>query len=189
MAGMLTVGRRQWLLKVQAVVFFGIFCFFPGIGMAAGEEGFFVLGGIGAGFFLAGMLCVMAIRRAPTKEIMHLAKERGGLLTLGEITLSLDVDPSLASRALAKLHKLNCASPRWQEIRKNLWEFPDYLELPLEQSLKLAEKSGGRLRLKDLLAQGYSLDTAQQTLDALAREGLAQVDPGDATSVQVAMPA
>jgi hypothetical protein len=142
---------------------------------------------IGAGFLCGGVFGLWLSRQLPIKEIMQLAESKNGLLTLSEITTTLDIDPGLASRALKKLQALKIASPRWQEIRKNLWEFPDYVQLPLEQTLQLAQKAGGRVTLKDLLAQGHSLDTAQQTLDTLSREGLANPDGTDGGAVSVAM--
>jgi hypothetical protein len=141
---------------------------------------------IGVCFLGGSALGVFLSQQLPTKEIMLLAQSRNGLLTLSEITTTLDIDPALAARALKKLQKLQIASPRWQDYRKNLWEFPDYVQLPLEQSIELARQSGGRLTLKALLAQGHSLDTAQQTLDTLSREGLAQPEPGHAGSVLLA---
>jgi hypothetical protein len=106
------------------------------------------------------------------------------LLTLPEVSTSLDIDPHLAARALKQLQKLNIASPRWQEYRKNLWEFPDYVHLPLDQAIDIGKAAGGCITLKDLLAQGHSLDTAQQTLDTLAREEGTR--PGEARAQAVA---
>jgi hypothetical protein len=171
------LGRRQLALKIQAIVYFGVCALFLSVGIAEGEEAAYILPGLSVGFFLAGFFCILLARKLPTQDILQLAKSRNGLLTLSEITLALNIDPRQASRALAQLQSLKLANPRWQEITRNIWEFPDYMELLLEKSLQLAHQSGGKITLKELLAQGYSLDTAQQTLDALSNKGLAQQDP------------
>jgi hypothetical protein len=180
-----SAGRRLESLKKQAISYFGVFCVFAGIGIAGGDEALFVLGGFGASFLAPALYCWSRSRQPPTKEIMQLARARNGLLTLSEITTELDIEPHLAHRALEQLKKLKIASQRWQEIHKNVWEFPDYLQLPVQQSLDIARTHDGRITLQDLLAQGHSLDTAQQTLDTLSREGLARPDAADPHAAQV----
>jgi DNA-binding transcriptional ArsR family regulator len=140
------------------------------------------------GMTLAGLICMgvglislgetlWKKRQLPKREIMRLAEQRNGLLTLGEITTALDIDPEIARRTLQALSKAGIASQRWEEFRKNLWEFPDYMTLPITESIELAKARGGRLTLDDLVASGYSRDTARQTLDTLSEKGLAQQDP------------
>jgi hypothetical protein len=128
------------------------------------------------GFLGVGAFVYSLSRVAPTKDVLLLAEAKKGLVTLPEVSTALDIDPRLASRALKQLQKLGIANPCWQEYRKNLWEFPDYVNLPLDRALEIAKKSG-RVTLKDLVAQGHSVDTAQRTLDALSREGLAAEPP------------
>jgi hypothetical protein len=124
-------------------------------------------------------------RRLPKKEVMRLAEQRGGLLTVSEITTALDLDPALAKKTLEALSKDGLASIRWQEYRKNLWEFPDYMTLPISESIELAKNKGGRLSENDLVATGHSRTIARQTLDALADKGLAQPDPAAPSSTLI----
>jgi hypothetical protein len=180
------VGKRLRTRRNEALfnLLFGLLISAFAFMWEGGAGALFLL--IGIGFLCGGTFGFLLSRQLPVKEIMQLAESRNGLLTLSEITTTLDIDPALAARALKKLQALKIASPRWQEIRKNLWEFPDYVQLPLEESLELAEKSGGRVTLKDLVSQGYSVDTAQQTLNTLSREGLARPDAADAGTLHVA---
>jgi hypothetical protein len=110
----------------------------------------------------------------PTQELMLFAKSRGGLVTLSEIATEMEIDPHMALRTLKSLQKIGVARQRWQEIHRNVWEFPDYLEVPMSEALDVAQKNGGQVALKDLLAQGLSQETAQQALDVLREKGLAQ---------------
>jgi len=89
----------------------------------------------GSGFTAVGALFYWRSRKLPGKEILLLAESRGGLLTLPEVSTTLDIDPGLAASALKELQKLHIACPRWQELRKNLWEFPDYMTLPIAESV------------------------------------------------------
>jgi len=131
-------------------------------------------------FVAAGITFLFLAAKTPTADILRLAQSKKGVLTLGEIITTLDVSPGRALRALKQLQKVGLANPRWQELQKNIWEFPDYQELPLQETLDLAHKKGGRVSLKDLLAAGHSLDTAQQTLQTLTDKGLACQDPAAA---------
>lgn len=79
--------------------------------------------GIGAGK-------IINARRLPKVQIMRLAESRDGLLSLSEITTALDIDPDIAIRTLKALAKAGIARQRWQEVQKNLWEFPDYMKSP-----------------------------------------------------------
>jgi len=137
-----------------------------------GEFAFLWLFGlaIGAFFYFLSM-------ELPKKEILQLAETHNGLLSLSEISTALAIDPQTALRTLLLLQRLGIAIPRWQELQKNLWEFPDYLKLPIAETIDLAKKHGGRLSLKDLISAGHSVDVAQQTFDALSEKGLAQKDP------------
>jgi hypothetical protein len=117
------------------------------------------------------------LNHKPTSEVLKLAQSRNGLLTLSEIATALDIEPALALRTLKHLRKLGVATQRWEELRKNLWEFPDYVQLPISQTLDLAKTHGGRVSLRDLVASGHSLDIASQTFDTLSEKGLAQQDP------------
>jgi hypothetical protein len=175
-----SVGRRLENLKKQALTYFGVFCGLAGIGIAGGDEALFVLGGIGASFLAPAIYCWNRTCQPPTREIMQLAKARHGLLTISEITSELDIDPHLARRGLEQLQKLKIASIRWQEVQKNLWEFPDYLTLPIPETIELAKARGGRVTVQDLLASGQSLQTANDTLNALSEAGLAHQDPAAA---------
>ena len=120
-----------------------------------------------------------------SSQIMRLAEARMGVLTLSEIVTALNVEPEHALRALQKLQRVGIAKQRWQEIRKNVWEFPDYMSLPISESIELAKAKGGRLTLDDLVASGHDRKTARETLDALSDKGLAQSDPGAATPTLV----
>ena len=126
--------------------------------------------GVGAYFYFRSM-------ELPKKEILQLAETHHGILSLSEISTALAIDPDLALRTLLLLQRLGVANPRWQELQKNLWEFPDYLKLPIAETIDLAKKHGGRLSLKDLISAGHSVDVAQQTFDAMSEKGLAQKDP------------
>jgi hypothetical protein len=134
---------------------------------------------------LAGIVVAFMPRPKPSTEILRLAQAHNGLLTLSEIATTLDIDPALALRTLKHLQKLGVAAQRWEELRKNLWEFPDYIQLPISQALDLAKAKGGRVTLRDLVASGHSLDIASQTFDTLSEKGLAQQDPaaGDRTLI------
>ena len=132
---------------------------------------------VSAFFMLGGAVMTFIPTPKPTSEILRLAQSRNGLLTLSEIAITLDIDPALALRTLKHLQKLGIATQRWEELRKNLWEFPDYVQLPISQTLDMAKSNGGRISLRDLIASGHSLDIASQTFDALAENGLAQQDP------------
>jgi hypothetical protein len=131
----------------------------------------------GGGSALLGFLTVYFATRPPTTEIMHLARENHGLLTLSEIVTTLNISPKRAIRSLRILQAHGIASQRWQEFRKNLWEFPDYMTLPLFESIELAKTQGGRLTAVDLTASGHSREIARQTMVTLREKGLAQPDP------------
>ncbi len=99
-------------------------------------------GGDIAGPLVGGAICfgvgagkMINARRLPKVQIMRLAESRNGLLTLSEITTALDIDPDIAIRTLKALAKTGIAQQRWEEVRKNLWEFPDYLKLPAQEPL------------------------------------------------------
>ncbi|HVX84660.1 MAG TPA: hypothetical protein VH253_07575 [Phycisphaerae bacterium] len=124
-------------------------------------------------------------RTLPTQEVMRLAEARHGLLTLSETATALDIDPDLALRTLQALSKKGIASQRWTELRKNLWEFPDYMTLPIPQSIELAKSHGGRLSLSDLVSSGHSTQTARDTLTTLTEKGLAQPDPASPQSTLI----
>jgi hypothetical protein len=142
---------------------------------------------LGAGGILLSLLLFFFASRPPTDAIMQLAKENHGILTLSEIITTLRISPKRAHKALRILQSHGIASPRWQEIRKNIWEFPDYMTLPLSESLELAKTNGGTLTLEALTAAGHTTETARQTLDALHQTGLAHPDPAAATSAQPAL--
>jgi hypothetical protein len=134
---------------------------------------------------LGGIIVSVLPSPKPSNEILRLAQAHNGLLTLSEIATTLDIDPAQALRTLRHLQKLGVATQRWEELRKNLWEFPDYIQLPISQTLDLAKSHGGRVTLRDLVASGHSLDIASQTFDTLSEKGLAQQDPaaGDRTLI------
>ncbi|HUO09782.1 MAG TPA: hypothetical protein VM008_15870 [Phycisphaerae bacterium] len=117
----------------------------------------------------------------PKKEVMKLAEARNGILTLSETATALDIDPALAMKTLQALSKMGIATQRWQDFRKNVWEFPDYIRLPIAETIDLAKKKGGRISLSDLVASGQSMEVATQTLDTLSQKGLAQQDPAAGT--------
>jgi len=140
------------------------------------------------GMALGGMIClglgIISIsksffhsRQLPKQEVMRLAEERQGLLTLSEIATALDLDPEIVRRTLKELSKAGIATQRWQEFRKNLWEFPDYMKLPISESIELAKAKGGKRAIDDLVAAGRSREIARQTLDTLSDKGLAQPNP------------
>ena len=132
--------------------------------------------GVGGFFYYLSM-------ELPTKEVMQIAEEHKGLVTVGEVSTALGINPDVALRTLYRLQRLGLASPRWEELQKNLWEFPDYVKLPVSQAIDLAQKQGGRLTLQDLVASGYSLDVAQQTFDAIHQKGLARQADADRASI------
>jgi hypothetical protein len=119
----------------------------------------------------------------PSKEVMQMAEDRKGLLTVGEIATALAINPDLALRTLHHLQRIGVAAPRWQELQKNLWEFPDYIQLPISQAIDLARQQGGRLTLQDLVASGHSVEIAQQTFDVIQEKGLARQQPTDSLSL------
>jgi hypothetical protein len=146
------------------------------------------IAGLQKGTALGGLICAglgaIALLRAlpfgkplPKKEVMRLAESRNGILTLSETATALDIDPALAEKTLKALSKMGIATQRWQDYRKNVWEFPDYIQLPISETHDLAKKKGGRISLNDLVASGQSIETATQTLDTLSEKGLAQQDP------------
>lgn len=119
----------------------------------------------------------------PTKEILQLAQDYKGLVTVGEIATGLGINPDLAIRALRHLQQVGMTEPHWQELQKNLWEFPDYVQLPIAEAIDLARKHGGKLTLQDLVARGYTLDVAQQTFETIQQKGLAHEHDGDRLSI------
>jgi hypothetical protein len=147
------------------------------------------LGGVASGgIAFSGYICVgvgllgiaqtfLKSRQLPKKELMRLAEQRKGILTLSEIATALNIEPEIARRTLQALAKDGIAIQRWEEFRKNLWEFPDYMKLPITESIELAKAKGGRLSMQDLLNSGHSADVARQTLDTLSDKGLAHQDP------------
>ena len=159
------------------------------IGYAVMRNG---LGGVASGgIAFSGYICVgvgligiaqtfFKSRQLPKKEVMRLAEQRHGILTLSEIATALDIEPDVARLALQALAKDGIATQRWEEFRKNLWEFPDYMKLPITESIELAKSKGGRITMQDLLNSGHSAATAQQTLDTLREKGLAQQDTSSA---------
>jgi hypothetical protein len=142
---------------------------------------------IGCGGGIFGLLCLFLGTRPPTDAIMRLAKDNHGILSLSEIVTTLHVSPKRALKALRKLQSHGIASQRWLEFRKNLWEFPDYMTLPLSESIELAKAHGGTLTLDHLTAAGHTPETARQTLDTLSEKGLAQPDPAAPNSPQSAL--
>lgn len=110
----------------------------------------------------------------PLKEILQLAESRNGVLTLSEIATALDIRPGLALRALRALASAGLAHICWEDVQKNLWEFPDAVRLPIGQALNLARSHGGRVALGDLVADGHSVEVAEQTFEVLAGKGLAR---------------
>jgi hypothetical protein len=133
----------------------------------------------------AGLVFYYFSLELPKQEILQLAESRHGLLTLSEIATTLNVDPDLVLRTLRHMQKSGLATPRWTELQRNLWEFPDYVKLPIDETITMARDRGGRVSLQDLVARGHSLDTAQQTFDALSDKGLAQRDTADTRSLIV----
>jgi len=119
----------------------------------------------------------------PLKEIMQLAESRNGLLTLSEAATALDVDPDRVADSLHCLERRGLAKPCWQELNKNLWEFPDSMHLPIAQTIDLARSHGGRVNLQDLVASGQSLELAQQTFSVLAEKGLAREERAEGRSL------
>ncbi len=103
------------------------------------------------GFGIFGYMAFAASRKPPTKELLLLAQARQGILTLPEVSTALDIDPHLAAYALRRLQKLNIATPCWQEIRKNLWEFPDYMPAEIMDAIELARSRCNRPTAEDLL--------------------------------------
>jgi hypothetical protein len=120
---------------------------------------------VGAWFYYLSM-------ELPRAELMQIAQERGGVVTEGELATALGVGPELIKRTLAYLQTLGIAAPRWEELRKNLWEFPDYVKLPVGEAIALARKQGGRVTVADLLDGGHSLEVAQETVETLAAKGI-----------------
>ncbi len=141
-----------------------------------------VTGLIDAGFGVMRLGEVIRLSRLPKGQVMRLAEQRHGLQTLGEISTALNIDPAVARRTLQALSADGIATQRWAEFRKNLWEFPDYMKLPISESIELAKAKGGRLSLNDLISSGYSAETARQTMNALSERGLAQNDPSAAAA-------
>jgi hypothetical protein len=137
---------------------------------------------IGASGILLGLLGIFLGTRPPTDAIMCLAKDNHGILSFSDIITTLNISPKRALKALRILQSHGIASQRWQEFRKNLWEFPDYMTLPLTESIELAKAHGGTLTLDALTAAGHSPETARQTLDTLSQKGLAQPDPARPTA-------
>mgnify|MGYP001598852433 FL=1 len=120
----------------------------------------------------------------PRAEILQVAQDRGGVVSEGELATSLGVGPEIIKRTLAYLQQLGLACPKWQELEKNLWEFPDYVKLPMGQAIEIARKQGGRVSVADLLGSGHSLDVAEETLETLASKGLGRGEgTGDARAV------
>jgi hypothetical protein len=108
----------------------------------------------------------------PRAEVMQVAQERGGLVTEGELATALGVGPEVIRRTLTYLQRLGIACPQWTELRRNLWEFSDYIKLPMREAITMAKAKGGRVTVADLLAQGHSLDIAEETVETLAEKGL-----------------
>lgn len=108
----------------------------------------------------------------PMKEIMQLAEQHDGLLTVTEIATAMDISPDLVMRALRHLQARGLARVSLRELDRNLWEFPDSAHLPITQALKIAEANGGYLTVADLINAGVTLEIAQQTLAVLQAKGV-----------------
>lgn len=160
------------LFVVGAVITAGVFLSRLPI-FAKGEAALvgLVIMGVSAYFWFRAM-------ELPTREIMQLAADRRGLLTVTEITTALNADPDRVMRALRYLRDRGLARVSWQDLDKNLWEFPDCLQLPVPEAIAMAQANGGRLSLRDLLARGHTMEIAQQTMHTLAEKGLAKAEQG-----------
>jgi hypothetical protein len=134
--------------------------------------------GIGLAFYYYSL-------ELPKKEILQLAESHNGLLTVSEIATALAIDPDLVLHTLRHMQKIGVANPRWAELHKNLWEFPDYVKLPIAETIDLARAKGGRISMADLMAHGHTADVARQTFETLSDKGLAQRDEADTRSLIV----
>jgi hypothetical protein len=166
------VRRRTWL---AGLLFFGgallmVLDFSVRISRAAKGELAVLCGlimGIGLFFYYRSL-------ELPQKEIIQLAESKGGVLSLSEISTALAIEPAIALRTLLRLQRLGVATPRWADLQKNLWEFPDYTKLPIAETIDLARERGGKISLHDLVAGGHSPEVARQTFDTLSEKGLAR---------------
>lgn len=113
----------------------------------------------------------------PMKEIMQLAEQHDGLLTVTEIATAMSISPDLVMRTLRHLQARGLARVSLRELDRNLWEFPDSAHLPITQALKIAADNGGYLTAADLINAGVALETAQQTLAVLEAKGILKQPP------------
>lgn len=103
----------------------------------------------------------------PAREILQLAQDNSGLMTVTEITTKLQVSPDLVLRTLRFLATRNLARPSLHEVEKNLWEFPDAMKLPITQAMDLARSNEGHLDVRQIIDLGISPDSAEQTMHVL----------------------
>ena len=136
------------------------------------------------GIALLGFLAYAASRTPPTRETLRLAQSRHGLLTLPDVSTTFDIDPNLAGKTLAQLQKLKLAVPRWQEFRRNIWEFPDYMDLPIAPSPELAEND--TLSTEKHPPTSADRQTALPALNALDHNDLASEAPSNAAPAMIA---
>jgi hypothetical protein len=113
----------------------------------------------------------------PMKEIMQLAEQHDGLLTVTEIATAMSISPDVVVRTLRQLQARGLARVSLRSLDRNLWEFPDSTRLPITQALKIAEENGGYLTMADLINAGITLETAQQTMAVLEAKGILKQPP------------
>jgi len=100
------------------------------------------------------------------------------------IGLPKALDVILAGKTLAQLQKLKLAVPRWQEFRRNIWEFPDYMDLPIAPSPELAEND--TLSPEKHPPTSPDRQPAHPALNALTHQDLAPQPPSQAVPAMIA---
>ncbi len=108
--------------------------------------------------------------RLPLTEVLELAKQHKGQLTLTDIATGLGVDVDTAQRCINKLRSQGLARSAIS-VEKNLFIFPDCYNLPEAEVLALAQKLP--IVTLAVICEGLKIDEtlARETLDKLVRSG------------------
>ncbi len=141
------------------------------------------------GAFLGPTLVVIAVgaalylasRKLPLAEVLDLARERRGRLTLSEITSELQIDLRTAELCIEVLRRKKLVRSG-MAIQQDVLIFPDSYALPEAEALAVAQKHGGTLTVA-LVREELRLDqaAAEETLRSLEMQGYLKAGEDDGT--------
>ena len=90
----------------------------------------------------------------------------------------------LATVLFTQVLTFDAAVPRWQEFRRNIWEFPDYMDLPIAPSPELAENDTRSPEKHP--PTSADRQTALPALNALDHNDIASEAPSNAAPAMIA---